>query len=208
MTDKEIVASWNSPGSDIRYTLLESWSVGSGVRKAARAGHAFACAHQGISEIALKFYAQESPAERGYRLEHGTTDWLSFKAPLQNGHADRSTKTIGVRADISPALAVEVAAHEVRHVTQRGTDREPEETDARLYGEWVRGLIVNDGKAARVHLHNRFPYDYITLAGVADKDDVLISFHGSEPEVFRNFGGKTVPLWRRHYAPCPVSVSS
>ncbi len=121
MTNDDIVASWNFPGGTVQYALVVH--VDEDVRKHAGAERDFASAHLGLSRPEMRFYTPETPSELAYRKEYGAVEWLSFKGYEWNGHADRLLKTIGVRADIDPRLALEVAAHEVFHLTQpKGVD--------------------------------------------------------------------------------------
>ena len=121
-----------------------------------------------------------------------------------NGHADRSTRTIGVRADIDAELAVEVAAHEVYHLTQSGRDPQAEEDTAANYGEWTADILVGDGRIAGVYpLFDMFPGE--AFAGEAEPGDVLITHIERRTTVFRNRGSRDSPHWEPHSTPCPVS---
>ena len=214
MTDDEIVASWHRSSGDVQYALVLNHHVDESVRKGAEAGRNFASVHLGLEPLpAMRFYTPETPAERAYRREYGVVEWLSFKGSAWNGHADKWTKTIGVRADIAPRLALEVAAHEVFHLTQpkgdAGRDIEREEADAQAYGQWVSDALLDErGRLTKVHVHDGFPYGGETLVGVADHLELVLARDDGKVDLWRNFGSKASPRWCKHYVVCPIARSA
>ena len=208
MTDDEIVASWNRGGGDANFGLVASHFVDDDVRKGAEAGQFFATVHLGLKELPpMRFYTPETPAERAYRKEYGCVEWLSFKTSKgYNGFADQSAKTIAVRADIEASLAVEVAAHEVLHLTQaKGDDQDVSEAAAKAYGEWVRDALVDErGRLTKLHFHNGFPYGGETLADVADHMELVLARDDGRVDLWRNFGSTDSPRWCKHYVVCPI----
>ena len=159
----------------------------------------------------MRFYTPETPAERAYRKEYGVAEWLSFKGSAWNGHADKWTKTIGVRADIDPKLAVEVSAHEVFHLTQlkgdSGWDTELEEADAHAYGRWVADALLDErGCLTKVHVHDGYPYGGETLAGIADHLELVLARDEGTVDLWRNFGSTDSPRWCKHYVVCPIAT--
>jgi hypothetical protein len=205
---RELAASWDNPGGEVTYEIVEDEAVEPDVRRAALAGRELACAHLRVARPMLRFYVPEGAAHRAYRKRYGMADWLSFKAPMRNGHADRSTRSIGVRADIGPELAAEVAAHEVFHLTQADRDRESEEAEAYAYGEWAASVLARRGKVANVHRQDGHPYHFSTLSGVAEPDDVLLARDEGRVGVYRNLGSKARPYWVEHHADCPVPIGA
>lgn len=204
-----VVASWGRPGGDTVYVVLEdlSLSVDEGVRAAAQAGRAFASRHLGIRPPGMRFYLPENDTDRAYVAKYGVRDWPSFAAPDQDGHADRSTHTIGVRADIEPQLAAEVAAHECLHLAQPGDDSDAEEADALAYGRWAAGLLIgSDGViAGRVHLHEGPLWREYTLQGVAEHGDVMVAVSDDGTRTaLRNSGFGERVEWFEHYVACPL----
>lgn len=206
--DERIAASWGRPGGDVVYAIVADEDVDPAVFRASMAGREFACAHLGVPTPPMRFYRPEDARDSAYRVRYGVADWPSFMAPAQNGHADRTTNTIGVRADIAPAVAAEVAAHEVLHLTQPGRDREAEERSAQAYGQWAAEVVVPDRTAVAVHRFDGFPYNFRTLAGIAAPGDVVVANDDGEIRICRNSGSKANPHWVPHWASCPVPTSS
>ncbi len=208
---RQIIKSWNEPTGEVTYRALFGFYVDDRVREAAEAGRKFACLHLGVEAPEMLFYREAAPAEKAY----APADIL-FKGPSRNGHADRTTRTIGIRVEpegCRPQLAAEVAAHEVFHLTQpklkSDTEKDAQERDADAYGKWAGDVLVwHEGVVGRVHTHKSFPYDFITLRGVANSGDVLLVEDEGSRVVLRNFGDADTPRWVRHYAGCPVSVRS
>lgn len=186
-SDREIVESWGRPGGPVSYRLVSRQEVRQDVREAAEAGRDFAAAQLRITPPTMRFY-----------LPGRSPDGLWFDGPNQNGHADRSTRTIGVRADISAALAVEVAAHEVFHLTQSGLRAANDEREALAYGKWAADrMLTRQGKLRRLFLCEKHPH-LDEFAGDATPDDVLVDNEGG---VWWNDGTTRDPFWRRDGIP-------
>lgn len=205
---RRILKSWDEPRSEVVYRWLQNtYAIDGKIREAAEAGRKFACLHLGVDVPELLYYREASSTEKAY----APTGWL-FTGARRNGHADRFTHTIGVRVEgnCRPKHAAEVAAHEVCHLTQpkfkEGRDVEAEEADALAYGRWAANVLFADGKLANVRTYKGFPYDFVTLRGVANGGDVLIAQDGGERDVFRNFGSSDIPRWVRNDAVCPAAV--
>jgi hypothetical protein len=132
----------------------------------------------------------------------------TFPSRDQNGHCDRHSRTIGVRADIGPRLAAEVAAHECLHLLQAGDDRDAEEADALAYGRWAAGVVIAlDGAlAGRVHSHTGPMFQ--ALQEVGEHGDVMVSRNEAGLRVLRKSGTSASGLWRDHHAACPVELDA
>lgn len=130
-----------------RYMVVREQKIDRAVREAARTGRAFAAAHLGVTAPSMSFFRPEGAAGTGYRKRHGRADWPSFRGRAGVvGIAMATLGSIGVRADISPLLAVEAAAHETFHVARPGRP----ELEAEEYGAYAAAVLTASGRVARV----------------------------------------------------------
>jgi hypothetical protein len=203
---QRILRSWDEPSGTILYRhLFNAFAIDRKLVEAAVLGRDFACAHLGMETPPMLFYAATASG-KSYR------DSDVFRGRDRNGHADRATRSIGVRveAGTTPRLVAEVAAHECYHLTQPGAKgREAaEEAEAEAYGDWALDVLTrHDGTFRKgVHAHVGHPFSYVTLTGVADEGDVLISSDGGPRNVWWNGGSKQYPEWKRYHAHCPVET--
>lgn len=201
--DARIAASWTEGVGGIPYTLVQAGDFD--VVAGALTGCLFAVSHLGIPKPYGRFFREESAGHRAYRAAYGMADWVSFNQSPVHGLAHRATHSIGVHADLDPLYAVEVAAHETFHLTQSdAADPDLREREAEAYGQWAAGVLVQQGRLARVFAIDGYPYSGETLAGTAEQWDVVVCAKG----VFRNFDSRMKPRWVPHWQTCPVPTRS
>lgn len=193
---------WHDPAGEFEYAIVTADRVRTDVVEATQLGRRFASLHLGIEPPALDYFV---PAERAL-----STDGPSFWGRDCGGLASRLSHRIACRADSDPEFAVEVAAHETRHVWQTlslGERRDEAEDDALAYGVWAHGVLRSSGGPTRaVHVVDGFPSRGSTLAGIANANDVLIARDNGRTLVFRNLGSRQHPSWTEHSSVCPVPV--
>ena len=170
----------------------------------AEVGGGESASDRGSCPPTMRFYRPEGKWHAKYRATYGVADWPSFSGENLNGHADRLTRTLGVRSDIEPGLAVEVAANEVCDLIQPGLDRDAEEKGATAYGEWAAELLFSNTWIAGVYPIRNGSVDSGALAGEAERGDVIIEGAGKHATVWRNLGLREHPWWQQHPVACPV----
>lgn len=193
---------WHDPAGEFEYVIVAADRVRTDVVEATELGRRFASLHLGIEPPALDYFV---PAERAL-----STDGPSFWGRDCGGLASRLAHRIACRADNDPEFAVEVAAHETRHVWQTislGERRDEAEADALAYGAWARDVLRSSGgPTGAVHVVDGFPSRSSTLAGIANANDVLIARNNGRTLVYRNFGSRQHPSWVEHSSVSPVPV--
>jgi len=104
------------------------------VLSAAWIGVAFTCAHLRVDRRTVAFYEPETGAHRTH-LEKFGNDWPTFRGfKERHGFADRESYSVVLQVDLTPAGAVQTAAHELCHLRQSAPvsekERESHEAEA------------------------------------------------------------------------------
>ena len=202
------VAAWDVPSGEVFYEAVLDRHVPAEVVKAAFMGREFACAHLGVSDMPpMYFFQREGPKSREYRATYGRADWVAFRHGECWGLSSKLRNEIGVRADLSPLQAVEVAAHEVRHLSHPLNKARDEdcESDALAYGVWAAGVLSDRGTlVSGFHKGRGRPFDG-AWADIAEQGDALLAYEDDGTAgSYRNVGSKAYPRWVPHHVPCPV----
>ncbi|MGD0167638.1 MAG: hypothetical protein ABSC51_10210 [Gaiellaceae bacterium] len=186
-----------------KYVAQGSFGVPLDVRLAVDVACKVAADDLGIEPPRVLWFVPESSSVGG----GGGPGVVSFsRSEASRGIAHRDAHAIAVNGELSPADALETAAHECCHLKQPGSRyAEDEELEALAYGEKVRGWLVNrspaDGHEStpkELHYFDGFPYNLKTLAGVAEHADVLFAEDSAgKRTLYTNRGSKAMPQWEK-----------
>jgi hypothetical protein len=188
----------------VKYFASREFAVPLDVRLAVDVACKVAADDLGIEPPRVLWFVPESSAGA-----FGGPGVASFTRPeATRGIAHRHAHAIAINGKLSPADALESAAHECCHLKQPSSRYpEDEELQALAYGEKVRRWLVDRSPAngsertpKELHYYGGVVYEGKTdrkaLGGVAEHADALFAENSAGRRVlYTNSGTKALPVW-------------